>query len=101
MLAVGVRRRQVTALFLWEAVALGLSSAASGATVGWALVRLVGRRGLSVRPPGGDITTIYPTVDLRFLALVVALTVVGTMAAAFYPAWKASRLRPVETLRAT
>jgi putative ABC transport system permease protein len=101
MLAVGVRRRQVTALFLWEAVALGLSSALVGAAAGLSLVRGLGQKGLAIRPPGGDVTVIHPYVDPAFLVMVVALAVAGTVVAAFYPAWKASRLRPVEALRAT
>jgi putative ABC transport system permease protein len=99
MLAVGVRRRQVTALFLWEAIVLGLSSALAGAGAGLALVR-AWSGGVRFQPPGGDVTVIYPRVDGAFLTLVIALTVAGTVAAAFYPAWKASRLRPVEALRA-
>jgi putative ABC transport system permease protein len=100
MLAVGVRRRQVTALFLWEAIALGLLSAALGTGVGWAVVRRLGAHGLTMHPPGGDELVIRPSVSLEFLAAVVGFSVAGTMLAALYPAWKASRLRPAEALRA-
>jgi putative ABC transport system permease protein len=101
MMAVGVRRRQITALFLSEAIALGLSSALIGSTIGFAIVRLAGRHGVVMHPPGGDVTVIRPFVDLRFLGTVIGFAVLGTALAAIYPAWKASRLRPVEALRAT
>src|SRR5262245_754794 len=53
MLAVGVRRWQVMALFLFEAIALGGMSAVAGTGLGWGLVRLLGRNGIRVNPPGG------------------------------------------------
>jgi ABC-type lipoprotein release transport system permease subunit len=56
---------------------------------------------LQGRAPGGDVMTYYPGVGFTFLAAVVAFTVAGTALAAAYPAWKASRMRPVEALRAT
>lgn len=101
MLAIGVRRRQVLALFLWEATSLALASAAIGTAAGWSLVQLASRKGIVVHQPGGDAMTVYPSVDARFIALVIAFAVMGTALAALQPAWKASRLHPVEALRAT
>lgn len=101
MLALGVRRWQVTALFMLEASALGLLSALAGIGLGWVLVRVIFRNGLTIRPPGGDVTTIYPYVDFKFLLIVLGFAFLGTVLSALYPAWKASRLRPVEALRAT
>ena len=100
MLAVGVRRYQITALFLWEAVALGLFGASGGATIGWLIIRHLGKRGVLLHPPGGDPSWMYPHIGFGFIAIVVGFAVVGTMLAALYPAWKASRLQPVEALRA-
>lgn len=101
MLALGVRRWQVTALFLCEASALGLFSALAGTAIGWVLVFLIGRHGVAIRPPGGDVTMIYPYVDGGFLLIVLCFALFGTMLSGLYPAWKAARLRPVEALRAT
>jgi len=101
MLAVGVRRWQVTLLFLSEAAFLGLASAVTGVGAGYAIVRALARSGVQQHAPGGDVMTYYPDVSARFLALVVGFAITGAVLAAVYPAWKASRLRPVEALRAT
>lgn len=100
MLALGVRRRQVTALFLWEAGALGLLGSGLGTALGYGLVRWLGR-GLTIRPPGGDPLTLYPYVEVSFLLGVIGFAICGTLLSALYPAWRASHLRPVEALRAT
>lgn len=101
MLALGVHRRQVTAMFIWEAIALGFFSSAVGATIGWALIRVIGRHGVPMRQPGGETTIVHPYVAFGFIGVAVAFAIVGTMLAGLYPAWKASRLQPVEALRAT
>ena len=101
MLAVGVRRWQITLLFLLEAAALGLLATLVGTVLGVALVKTVAHYGLPIRPPGGDVSILYPSVTPTFLAIVILFAVVGTLLSALYPAWKASRLRPVDALRAT
>lgn len=101
MLAVGVRRWQIMLLFLWEAVALGLFGGLGGSAAGYLLVRWLGWRGVTLRPPGGELTIIRPNVGFGFLCAVVGFAVVSTVLAALYPARKAARLRPVDALRAT
>ena len=100
MLALGVRRSQVTALFLWEAGLLGSLSAGVGTGLGYAIVYLLGRQGITGHMAGGDTIVIYPRVGPGFLCAVLAFSIFGTILSGLYPAWKAARLRPVEALRA-
>ncbi|HEY5956148.1 MAG TPA: FtsX-like permease family protein [Polyangiaceae bacterium] len=100
MLAVGVRRRGVTVLFLWEAILLGLLSATLGVLIGQGVLSAWLSRGIKGEMPGGDMTIFYPNVTTGFLMLVLVGAAAGTALSALYPAWKASRLRPVEALRA-
>jgi putative ABC transport system permease protein len=101
MLALGVRRWQITMLFLWEAGALGLFSAALGSGLGYAVVRGLAQKGVAIKPPGGDIIVVIPSVDARFILTVIGFSLVGAVLSALYPAWKAARLQPVDALRAT
>ena len=100
MMAVGVRRRQVVALFLAEAGALGLGGALAGGALGLSVVRWLGARGMHFKVPGGEPMVIHPTVTAAFVGIAIAAAVVGALLAALYPAWKASRLKPVDALRA-
>lgn len=101
MLAVGVRRRQIRLLFVCEAAFMALASALVGSSLGALAVWLVGRGGFTKSFGPNEPVTYYPEISLGFLALVVALTVIGALVAALYPAWKGSRLHPVEALRTT
>jgi putative ABC transport system permease protein len=99
MLAVGVRRRQIRWLFVYEAAFMALASAFGGTTLGALVVHLIGHRGITLALGPNDPVTYFPAVSVGFLLAVVLLTVLGALAAALYPAWKGSRLRPVEALR--
>jgi len=101
MLAVGVRRWQVTALFLLEAMALGRTSSVFGSLLGYVVVLWLGQRGIPMRPPGGDLLWTYPHVQPSFMLIVIGFSITGAVLSALYPAYKASRLSPTDALRAT
>lgn len=100
MISLGVRRRQVTALFLLEAGLLGFLGALFGTGLGYALVCAIGRKGFKGHMAGGDTIIMYPRVSLAFVCAVLAFAVLGTVLSGLYPAWKAARLRPADALRA-
>jgi ABC-type antimicrobial peptide transport system permease subunit len=87
-MAVGARGRDILRQFLTEAVLLCLAGGAIGILVGrsasWAMTALLG----------------WPTLQ-SMPALVAAVAVSATVGIVFgyYPAWKASRLHPIEALR--
>ncbi len=101
MLAVGMRRRQVLRMFLLEAGVLGLLGGVGGALLGSGLVRAMGARGIemAVMTSGGSNSVLRPELDSSFVMMTVVVAVVGALLAAAWPAWKASRLHPVEALR--
>jgi putative ABC transport system permease protein len=99
MMAVGVRRRQIIALFLLEAALLGLCGSVAGAAVGEGFVVYYARRGISFQM--ANMTTpihIYPRMDPTYILFTLALATSGAVIAALWPAFRASRLRPVQAL---
>ncbi|MCW3993013.1 MAG: ABC transporter permease [Candidatus Bathyarchaeota archaeon] len=105
--ALGMKSRTVLSIFLSEAVIVGLMGAAIGIASGWGLAHVVARvfSGGGGFMPAGDhaaaaggmtITPVLtPTVFLGAFAFGLIVSVVF----ALYPAWRASKLKPVEALR--
>ena len=100
MLSLGVRRWQITVLFLSEAALSGVLSALGGAALGYGVVSALGAYGVLGPMAGGDKMILYPRVGFGSLLATVLFAVSGAVLAGLYPAWKAARLRPVEALRA-
>ena len=98
--SLGASRRTVLGIFLTEGLLIGGLGAGLGAVLGLGLITVLKRypfirlpgdvyfiERLPVRPEGGD-----------FAAVLLAALVL-CLAAALYPAWRASRLEPVDAIR--
>lgn len=100
LMAVGVRRRQILALFLFEAGVIGLAGGLVGALIGLAGTFAAGARGITITPPGALFAQIiHPVARVDLAAGAIVVAVVGAVLAAAWPAYKASRMNPVEALR--
>ncbi len=99
LVALGMRRRKVLALFVIEGGLLGALGAITGCAVGVVIVTLLAHKGIVLQPPGASLpATIHPVTSLLFLVRMTALGIAGAVVASFLPAWRASRMRPVEAL---
>jgi len=106
--ALGMKSRTVLMVFLGESVIIGLLGAVIGIGSGWVLANIValvfrgggvfmgnqasaraGTVGMTITP------MLTPSVLLGALAFGVGISVIF----ALYPAWRASKLKPVEALR--
>jgi putative ABC transport system permease protein len=98
--ALGMKSRTVLAIFLSEAVLVGLLGAVFGIGLGWLVANVASRvfigGGQAVASGGFVIIPVLtPTVLLGALGFGVIVSVIF----ALYPAWRASKLKPVDALR--
>ena len=100
LLAVGVRRAQVMTIFLIEAGVIGLLGGVVGGLAGRAVVAVMASLGLSFSLSGlGAVSVLRPVVTWAFVGGAVVVALVAAVGASLWPAWRASRMNPVDALR--
>ncbi len=87
--AVGARRRDILVQFLMEAVTLAVAGGLVGIGIGFA-----GAQVISALVEG-----FRSVVTLQAILLATVVSAVVGLASGIYPAWRASRLNPIEALR--
>jgi ABC-type lipoprotein release transport system permease subunit len=107
--ALGMKGRQILAMFLLEAGTLGLAGIALGLILGGLGIAYLATAGLPIGEAAAageasNMITYGNILYARFsLPDTVSLSIAGlviTLLAALYPAWFAARLEPIEALRA-
>jgi putative ABC transport system permease protein len=97
--ALGMKSRTVLTIFLGESVIIGLMGAIIGIGLGWALaVGTAQVLGSGIMGGGGGFSIVpilTPEVLIGALAFGIGVSVIF----ALYPAWRASKLKPVDALR--
>lgn len=90
--AVGWSSRRVLGLILGETILVCLAGGLLGIGLGWLSLRMISRTTILM---GVSTANLGITLIIQALMVVMVLGLVG----GFYPAWRASRLPPVEALR--
>lgn len=101
VMALGVRRREVLCLFVFEGGLLGLVGGVMGVVAGIVLAQVISAIGIPMPPPPGMARGYVGEIMVTpRLALEAVLLAVGTtLLASILPAWKASRMIIVDALR--
>ncbi len=102
--ALGMTAAQISRLFFLESLFIGIAAALAGVALGSAIVLPLSQAGIdySAAMEGVELDmsdVLYPRLDARSTVLVFCYAIAVTAAASYWPARKASRLRPVEALR--
>ena len=109
--ALGMKSRTVLSIFLGESMIIGLIGAVIGIALGWGLANIVAiifSGGGPFQGVGGNQAatsaqgagmTITPVLTPEVLILALAFGIGVSVIFALYPAWRASRLKPVDALR--
>jgi putative ABC transport system permease protein len=91
--AVGAKRRDILIQFLIEAATLGLCGGAIGVLVGWVIVKIMSVIATSAGFPFAAI------LSGDAIALAVGVSIFVGLISGLYPAIRAARLDPIESLR--
>ncbi|MEM3579424.1 MAG: FtsX-like permease family protein [Candidatus Bathyarchaeia archaeon] len=105
--ALGMKNRTVLTIFLSEAIIIGFMGAVIGIVSGWGLANIVAMLGIF---GGGRIQginqnavatqiSITPVLTPTVLIGALAFGIIVSVVFGLYPAWRASKLKPVEALR--
>lgn len=104
-MAIGTTRRQIGLMLLLEAVLLGVVGAVLGILFGIAIILVTGRTGIDLSYLLGSTSRfyvdpiIYPKLNLDHIGITIASVLLASFLAGLYPAWRATRLQPVEAIR--
>jgi ABC-type lipoprotein release transport system permease subunit len=103
--AIGTRRRHVALLLILESGLIGVVGIAAGIVLGWSLVSVTSYTGIDLSRLLGSTSrfyvdpVIFPNLRLEHLGITMFSILLASLLAGLYPAWRVSRLRPVEAIR--
>jgi putative ABC transport system permease protein len=98
--ALGMKSRTVLAIFLGESVFIGLIGAVIGIASGWVLANVVSTvLGSGTFGGGSGSFAITPVLSPSVIGGAMLFGVGVSVIFALYPAYKASKLKPVDALR--
>ncbi|MBI2083201.1 MAG: ABC transporter permease [Deltaproteobacteria bacterium] len=105
MLALGTKPLQVISLLVFETILLSLAGISGGISLGILAILYFGHVGIDLSRFVSTFSNllvgshVFPRVDWTYIGLFLMVVLVSNILIAFYPAWRASRLQPVEAMR--
>ena len=105
LISVGMNKRKVFWMIIWESIFLALIAGPLGIFSTYLAVNFFGRVGidLSFAAQGlrsiGLESTLFPILDDKYYVIISILVIITAILSCIYPALKALKLNPAETLR--
>lgn len=105
MLALGTRPIRIIGLLVTETFLLSLAGSTAGIALGTGGILFFGRVGIDLSPFLSTFSNlligshVYPRVEWVYPGIFLLVILVSNLLVAFYPAWKASRMQPMEAMR--
>jgi len=99
LMALGATSRAISNIFLVESGILGLIGGTAGAIVGLLISLYLKSKEIRMEAPGGQMITLPVVINPWDFLFIVMLAAALSVVISAYPAWKASRLDPVEAIK--
>jgi len=102
MRSIGVLRREVLWMFLYEAAILGVIGSVIGGILSTAFGYLISVIFIEVTTAGttfGENFTVFDLSAVGYIVFGMVFGIATSIAAGFYPAWRASQLAPIDAMR--
>ncbi|MBW6498953.1 MAG: ABC transporter permease [Bacteroidales bacterium] len=106
LMAVGMNRRKVFGMIMFETAFLTFLGALGGMLLGFVTNAITGRTGLDLAAVGGDSlnefgypSMVFPTMETPMYFILTLLVVIMVFITSIFPAVKALKLKPAEAVR--
>ena len=97
--AIGATGRTILLIFLAESVIIGVLGGGTGLILGAGLALVLGPLISGLSGGGGNFPSFTPIFSVQVVVVILFAGILVSSIAGLYPAWRASRLLPVEALR--
>lgn len=105
LMAIGMNRMKVFFMIILESIFLSLTGGVVGIIIGYFVTAYFGKVGMDLSVWGegleamGFSAIIYPAVDFKVLFVIAGMVIFTGILSALYPAYKALKLNPADSIR--
>lgn len=96
MKAIGATNKDIMLIFMFNAAMVGMVGGLVGIGLGSAISALIPQLGIRMMGPGGQMTT---SISPQLLIFALGISIIIGVTAGVIPAYRASKLKPVDALR--